>query len=354
MTLRLKSTADTTTPTPLVQSGETRPKRPLNPYMRFTKERRSKIMSELQKEASKRWTEFSEEAKRPYMENYETAKERWQVERAQMKAQFEAMEEEGKRGEGEKPRYTGLHLFCSEVQIPGATASDFLTMAYKMWNDLTPEEKEACHERARKINEKGQADLLAATMKKIKSGKSGRPADVHMQFRNKFLSVGLKEANKEWKKEWSELSEEERGKYVKLYEEERKLYNAQKEEYRAGDKYAENKRKMTVLRAKIKEIEEEMNKPKLFAGDSHRLFKMDKKDSMKGKNVGERSKIASEMWDALTEEEQMEYKEKWSKLNADWQTDVAEWEKRNADNPKMTELKGYKKMLETAKKRRSF
>merc|ERR1712210_281075 len=303
MTLRLKSTADTTTPTSLVQSGESRPKRPLNPYMRFLNERQSKIMSELQKEATKRWNELSEEAKRPYMDNYETAKERWQVERALMKAQLEAMEEEGKRGEGEKPKYTGLHLFCSEVQIPGATASDFFTKSNKMWNDLTPEEREAYHERARKINEKGQGDLLSATLKKIKSTTSGRPVNASMQFRHKFLSVGLKEAMKEFSRQWSELSDEERGKYEKLYEEERKLYNAQMEEYRAGDKYAENKRKMKVLKAKIKEIEEEMNKPKLKAHDPYLLFKMDKRESIKGKNF---AKIVSEMWEALTEEEQME------------------------------------------------
>merc|ERR1712037_192723 len=313
-----------------------------------------KIMSELHKEATKRWNELSEEAKRPYMENYVTAKERWLSERAQMKAQLEAMEEEGKRGEGEKPKYTGLHLFCSEVQIPGATASDFFTKANKMWNDLTPEEREAYHERARKINEKGQGDLLSATLKKIKSTTSGRPVNASMQFRHKFLSVGLKEAMKEFSRQWSELGDEERGKYEKLYEEERKLFNAQMEEYRAGDKYAENKRKSKVLRAKIKEIEEEMNKPKLFAQDSYRLFMMDKKNSFKGKDLAERNKMASEMWEALTEEEQMEYNDKWSKLNAVWQTDVAEWEERNANNPKMTELKGYKKMLETANKQRSF
>ena len=56
------------------------------------------------------------------------------------------------------------------------------------------------------------------------------------------------------------------------------------------------------------------------------------------------------MWEALTEEEQMEYKAKGNKLNADWKTDVAVWEERNADNPKMTELKANKKMFVTAKK----
>ena len=160
-------------------------------------------MSELNKEATKRWAGMREEAKRPYVDNYETAKERWEVERALMKAQLEAMEEEGKRGEEEKITYTGLHLLYSEVKIPGATASEFMTKAKKMWNDLTKEGKEAYHERARKINEKGQADLLAATMKKIKSTTSGRPLSASMQFRNQFLSVGLKEAFKEFSREWS-------------------------------------------------------------------------------------------------------------------------------------------------------
>merc|ERR1711934_1002184 len=142
------------TPTSLVQSGETRPKRPLYPFMRFKSDRQRKIMSELHKEATKRWNELSEEAKRPYVENYETA-------------------------------------------------SDFWTKSSQMWNDLTPEEREAYHERARKINEKGQGDLLAATMKKMRSGTSGRPADASMRFRHKFLSHELKEAHKEMKREWS-------------------------------------------------------------------------------------------------------------------------------------------------------
>merc|ERR1711934_778664 len=125
-------------------------------------------------------------------------------------------------GEGEDTKYTGIHLFCSEVKIPGATFSDFLTKAGQMWNDLTPEEREAYHERARKINEKGQGDLLAATMKKMRSGTSGRPQNAYMQFSTSFLSDKLKEANKEMKREWSELSDEERGKYVKQCEEETK------------------------------------------------------------------------------------------------------------------------------------
>merc|ERR1712210_353235 len=140
------------------------------------------------------------------------------------------------------------------------------------------------------------------TMKKIKTSRiSGRTVDASMQFRTKFLSVGLKEAHKEFKREWSELSDEEREKYVKPYEEERKLFNAQMEEYRAGDKYAENKRKGKVIKAKIKEIEEEMNKPKRLAARVLDLFMMDKRESLAGKMAMEWSKIASEMWEALTE-----------------------------------------------------
>ena len=69
--LRLKSDITASTPTPSKQSQETRPKKPLYPFMRFKKEKMSKIMSELNKEATKRWTEISEEAKRPFVETYE-------------------------------------------------------------------------------------------------------------------------------------------------------------------------------------------------------------------------------------------------------------------------------------------
>merc|ERR1711935_1239192 len=105
-----------------------------------------------------------------------------------------------------------------------------------------------------------------------------------MQFRSKFLSDQLKEAHKELSRVWSELSDEKRENYVKQYEEEKKLYNAQMEEYRAGDKYAENKRKIKVLRAKIKEIEEELNKPKRMAAQVLHLFMMDKRESITIKN----------------------------------------------------------------------
>merc|ERR1712037_387649 len=314
-----------------------------------------KIMSGLHKEAAKRWGEMDEEAKRPFVERYKTDIEIWKDERAIMKAQLEAMEEGDKRDAKDNPFYNGWTLFNSEVHIPGVTTSNFSKKASQMWNDLKTEEREAYHERARKINEKGQGDILASTIKKIETSRiSGRPVNASLQFRSKFLSDGLKEAFKEMKREWLELSDKERDEYVKPYEVETKLFNAQMEEYRAGDNYAKNKRNMKVIMDKVKLIEEEMNKPKRLAARVIDLFMVDKRESLTGKNVGERNKIGSEMWQALTEEEQMEYKAKWSKLKADWKTDVAEWEERNADNPMMTELRGQKEMLETAKQKGSY
>ena len=116
----------------------------------------------------------------------------------------------------------------------------------------------------------------------------------------------------------------------------------------------ENERNSKVIKAKIKEIEEEMNKPKLLAASVFHFFERHKNESLTGEKTSGRMKVASEMWQALTEEERKEYKAKWHKLKAEWQTDVVEWEERNADNPKMMELKAYKVMLETAKNRGSF
>ena len=99
-----------------------------------------------------------------------------------------------------------------------------------------------------------------------------------------------------------------------------------------------------------------MNKPILMPLHSNvlNLFINSYGDTFKGRSVAEIGKAASEMWQALTEEDQIAYKAKWNKIKADFQTDVAEWEEKNADNPKMTELKAYKNMLETANKLGSF
>ena len=162
--LRLKSDNTASSPTLSKQSQETRPKKPQNPYVRFVNERRGKIMSGLHKEAAKRWGEMDEEAKRPFVERYKTDIEIWKDERAIMKAQLEAMEEGDKRDAKDNPFYNGWTLFNSEVHIPGVTTSNFSKKASQMWNDLKTEEREAYHERARKINEKGQGDILASVI----------------------------------------------------------------------------------------------------------------------------------------------------------------------------------------------
>ena len=186
LTLRLKSDYTVSTPTPSKQSRETRPQLPQKPKMRFINDRKSKIVSELHKEGAKRWKEMSEEAKRPYVERYENAKESWIAEKAQMEAQFEAIED--KRDEKENSRYNGSTLFYTELQI-------------------------------------------------------------QMQFRIQFMADELKEADKELNREWSELSEEERGKYVKPFEVETVLYNAQMDECRA-----ENKRNRKVGKVKNRKM----------------------------------------------------------------------------------------------------
>ena len=141
---------------------------------------------------------------------------------------------------------------------------------------------------------------------------------------------------------------EERVVYVKQHEEETKRYNAQKEEYRSGDTYAVEKRNKKVLKAKIRQIEEDMNKP-LFVGGIHPfcLFMVEKRDLLKGHRLG--FPHASKMWQAMGDEQRLEYQSKWSKLKAEWQTDVAKWEEKSKDNPKMAELKAYKGMLKRAK-----
>ena len=155
-----------------------------------------------------------------------------------MRAQLEAMEEENESGDKENFQFNGWNLFHSEVQIGGATRSNFA----KVWNELSQKEKEVYNERARRIKEKGQGDLLASTMKQLKSPQKGRPANASLQFRNQFQANILKEANKDIGREWSKLSDKEREKYVKPYVVEYQLYKAEMEKYKAGDKYGGNKR----------------------------------------------------------------------------------------------------------------
>ena len=195
--------------------------------------------------------------------------------------------------------------------------------------------------------------MLKSTVKYLKSSKgnnSGRPKTAYNEFTSKILSQRLKAACGEIMKEWYELSDEGKENYVRPYEEELKAYNAQMEKYKGGEKFTENKRNRKVLMAKIKEIEEEMEKPKLLASNSFLLFRKENRGHFQGKDAPEISSEVSAMWQALAEEGKNEYKARCRKLKADWQQEVAEWEARNANNPKMTELRAYKIMLQTSMK----
>ena len=225
-----------------------------------------------------------------------------------------------------------------------------------MWMELTPEEKEVYNERARKINEEGQGNLLKSTVKYLKSKGScyGRPKTAFNEFTSKILSQRLKAACGEIMKEWHELSAVGKEKYEKLYEEEFKAYNLQMEKYKGGEKFTENKRNRKVLMAKIKVMEEEMEKPKLLASTSFLLFGKENREHFQGKNVSEIAIGVSAMWRALDEGVKTEYKARCHKLRCDWQQEVAEWEARNANSSKMTELRTYKNMMFPSKKQKTF
>ena len=351
MTLRPKSTTKTSPSAQEEQSQPTRPKRPMASYARFFNKTWGKDLSQLWKDAAKSWKELSEEEKRPFVDRYNAELKVWQEKRDIFITEMEEGDQSGGKG---NRSFNGRMLFTSEVQIPGASF-DFIVKALKMWNELTPEEKEVYNERARKINEEGQGNLLKSTIKNVKS--HGRPKTAYIEFASKFVSQTMKEAHSDMMRKWSELSDEEKEKYVKASEEEFEAYNAQLQKYKRGEKFTEDKRNRKVLVDKIKEIEEEMKMPKLLASSGYAIFIKEKREYFKGKKASD-SNVArlncNAMWQALDEEGKTEYRERWHKLKFDWQQEVAKWEARNTDNPKMTELRTYKNMLHPHTKQKTI
>ena len=345
--LRQRSNSSRNTPTCAEQSIESRPKRPIPAITRFMNRNTKDMWSEIQKEAIRSWEEMSEEDKRPYVEEHAAANERWLAERASIKSRLQAMEVVDNRGET-KNHYSGFCLFRSEVQVPSDPLLDFVSMTALEWNELSPEEREAYNERAREMNGKGQGELISTTLHNINGRKKwARPVSASLRFRNEFLSTKLRENMQKAAKEWAELSVEERDQYVKPFMADLDCYRAEMVKYKAGKEYVENKRKRAVVKASIRKIEEELNMPRLLAGNVFHLFWAGKRETLKGKSVPGITKAASVMWQALSEEEKMDYTAKWNNLKADWEREVAEWERRYADNPKLTELKAYRQMLKT-------
>ena len=342
-----RSNSSRNTPTYAEQSTESRPKKPQPAFTRFINKNRKDMWSEIHKEAFRSWEEMSEEAKRSYVEEHAAANERWLAEKASIKSRLQAMEEADNRGET-KNSYNGFCLFRSEIQVPSDPLLDFVSMTALKWKELSPEEREAYNERAREMNSKGQGELISTTLQNINGRKKwARPVSPFHRFRMELVSTKLRENMKKLGKEWSELSVEERDQYVKPYMADLDCFRAEMVKYKAGKEYVENKRKRAVVKASIRKIEEELNMPRLLAGNVFHLFWAGKRETLKGKSGPEITKAASVMWQALSEEEKMDYTAKWNKLKADWEREVAEWERRYADNPKLTELKAYRQMLKT-------
>ena len=154
-------------------------------------------MSQVQKEVGKSWRELSEEEKRPYVDRYKAKLKIWQEKRDILISYLQTMEEEETSSGKVNRRFYGKLLFQSEVQIPGASC-DFLTKASKMWNELNPEEKEVYIERARKINEESQGNLLKSTLKKVRL--RGKPRAAYLEFWSKIMPQKMKVAHNEIKR----------------------------------------------------------------------------------------------------------------------------------------------------------
>merc|ERR1719291_1521888 len=92
-----------------------------------------------------------------------------------------------------------------------------------------------------------------------------------------------------------------------------------------------------------------MNKPKLGPRSSFLLFMEEMREMSEGTDNIKLAKSAGMSWKAMSEEEKAVYKRRWEELKSKWQEDVAEWELKNADTPKMTELKAAVRILKSQK-----
>ena len=73
------------------------------------------------------------------------------------------------------------------------------------------------------------------------------------------------------------------------------------------------------------------------------------REMSEGADIIKVTKSAAMSWKAVSEEEKAVYKRRWEEFKSKWQEDVAEWELKNADSPKMTELKAAVRILKSQK-----
>ena len=332
---RLKSTTIDSQSAPV----KTRPKKPVNPFMRFKAERLG--LAEIQKEVAKKWKEMTKEDKRPFVEVCEAMKAQWEAESISTVAQLKAVKE-SKIGY----KRNGYHLFNSEAQVSFDPNQNRGIIVVEMWNDLTEEERNAYSERAKDLNEKGQEEMVEAAMKKVKKGFRLSPYSL---FVKQSLPETMKARHKELRIEWEGLNKEERRPFTEGYEEERQQYLTMLEEYKEGAEFKERKKAVSIMKAKIKKLENEMNKPKLGPTNPLMFYREQMKEMSDGADIIKVAKSASMSWKAMSDEEKAVYKRRWEELKSKWKEDVAEWELNNADSPKMTELKAAAMILKSQK-----
>ena len=339
---RLKSTTLDSQSPPV----KTRPKRPLAPFLRFKNERMG--LREMSKEISKKWKEMTEEEKRPFVEEREAMKVRWEAENISTVAQLKALKEGDKIFDSN----AGFILFSTEAQVPYDPNYHRTIKVAEMWKHLTEEERNAYKERANDLKEKGQEQFVEAAMKKVAKG-FAYLSPYHL-FRCKSVPEVMKARSKELRIEWEGLSKEEKSPYTDGYEEERQQYLTKLEEYKEGAEFKERKKAVSVIKAKIKKLEEEMNKPKLRLPNTFILYREQMREMSEGADFIKVNKSAATSWKAMSDEEKAVYKRRWEELKSKWQEDMAEWELKNADSPKMSEWKAVVRILKSQKEYRSI
>merc|ERR1719150_1579239 len=112
-------------------------------------------------------------------------------------------------------------------------------------------------------------------------------------------------------------------------------YQTKLEEYKEGAEFKERKKAVSIIKAKIKKLENEMNKPKLGPRDSFMFYREQMREMSEGADFIKVNKSAAVSWKAMSDEEKAVYKRRWEELKSKWQEDMAEWELKNADSPKM-------------------
>ena len=122
------------------------------------------------------------------------------------------------------------------------------------------------------------------------------------KFMAKLLSSHLKEHHIEMKRQWAEMSEEQKRPYIMSYEAEKRQFSAALHKYKL-----ENKK-------------EDMKMPKLMANNTFVFFWQTQKITLQS---------ASESWKSMTEGERAEWKARWLESKVKWLEDLKEWKVKN-------------------------